>query len=131
MTEIVSSNNYTVSAGSDVTCYTSFKLNDIVTVSTSGEANCGSFWGDTTKEWRLYQNKGGDVSISVPDGYSLVSAKITFTTTNNGALYDGSTKVSSGEELSLSGNSKTWTVGNTGTATNGQVRITKIEVTYE
>lgn len=132
MTEIVSTNDYTVSAGSNVTCYTSFKLDDIVTVSTSGEANCGSFWGTTpNNEWRLYQNKGGDISISVPDGYSLVSAKITYTNSNNGALYDGSTKVSSGEELSLSGNSKTWTVGNTGTATNGQVRITKIEVTYE
>lgn len=131
MTEIVSTNNYTVSAGSDVTCYPSFKLNDIVTVSTSGEPNCGSFWGTTTNDWRLYQNKGGNVSISVPDGYSLVSAKITFTTSNSGALYDGSATVSSNEELSLSGNSKTWTVGNTGTATNGQVRITKIEVTYK
>lgn len=131
MTSIVTENNYTISAGSDVTCYTSFKLDDVVTVATSGDPNCGSFWGSTTQEWRLYQNKGGDITISVPTGYSLVSAKITFTVTNTGALYDGTTKVTSGEELTLSGNSKTWTVGNTGTATNGQVRVTAIEVTYE
>lgn len=131
MTSIVTENNYTISAGSDVTCYTSFKLDDVVTVSTSGEANCGSFWGTTTQDWRLYQNQGGDITISVPSDYALVSAKITFSVTKNGALYDGTTIVNSGEEITLSGNSKTWTVGNTGTATNGQVRVTAIEVTYE
>lgn len=131
MTEIVSSNNYTVSAGSDVTCYTSFKLNDIVTVSTSGEANCGSFWGTTTIDWRLYQAQNGDLTVTVPDGYSLVSVKFTYNNSNGGSLYDGSTAVSSNAVQTLSGQSKTYTVGSTTGKTNGQVRLTSIEVTYK
>ena len=43
--EIVSANSYSVSTSGNETCYTSFSLDNNITISTSGEANCGSFWG--------------------------------------------------------------------------------------
>ena len=130
MNDIVSANNYTVSSGNDATCYTSFSLDSKITISTSGEANCGSFWGSPTYDWRLYQNKGGDVTVTAANGYELKKIKITYNVSNSGTLKDGSTTIASASEVSVSGTAKTFTVGNTGTATNGQVRITKISVTY-
>lgn len=131
MTQIVSENSYTVSEGSDVTCYTSFALDANITVSTSGSPNCGSFWGTTTKDWRLYQNQNGDVTISVPTGCELQSVTFTYNTNNGGVLYDGAANVNTGSAATISGTSATFTVQNTGNKTNGQVRITAISVTYD
>ena len=100
-------------------------------MSTSGAANCGSFWGTTDTQWRLYQNKGADVTISVSAGHTLKAVTFTFSTTNSGALKDGSTVIASGTKVDLSGTSKTFTVGNTGSGTSGQVRITAVQVEYE
>ena len=133
MNEIVTENGYTVSSGNNATCYTSFSLDGNITVSTSGSANCGSFWGTTTIDWRLYQNRSGDVTITAANGCTLESVTFTFSVTNGGKLTGpgGSTsQVSSNQEVSLNGTSATFVVGNSGTATNGQVRITKISVNY-
>ena len=115
--EIVSANGYTVSSGSDVTCYTSFALDDNITISTTGRPNCGSFWGTSPNiDWRLYQAKSGNAIISSNDGYTLKSVIITFNVSNSGCLLNGSTKVVSGTAMSLSGNSVTFTVSNTGSS---------------
>lgn len=132
MVKVVADNNFTLSEGSNVTCYKSFSLDSNVTISTSGADNCGSFWWTET-QWRLYQNKSGDITISVPQGYSISSVTITYDTSsssNGGVLLDGSTTVASGVAYACSGQSVTFTVGNSGSATNGQVRITEISVTY-
>ena len=131
MNEIVSANGYTVSSGNDATCYTSFALDDNITISTTGRPNCGSFWGTTTKDWRLYQNKNGNVIVSATSDYILKSVTFTFSVSNNGTLLNNNGgALTSNESISITGNSVTFTVGNTGTATNGQVRITAISVTY-
>lgn len=131
MTEIVSENSYTISAGSNVTCYPSIYLNSDVRVLTAGDANCGSFWGTDAQDWRLYQAKKGDIHISVPEGCTLQKVTITYTVTNNGTLKSGTTTIASGAEQTVSGTLVSYTVGNTGTATNGQVRVTKIKVVYD
>jgi len=131
MQDYATVNNCTISAGNDVTCYPTLTLNSHVTMSTSGAANCGSFWGTTDTQWRLYQNKGADVTISVSAGHTLKAVTFTFSTTNSGALKDGSTVIASGTKVDLSGTSKTFTVGNTGSGTSGQVRITAVQVEYE
>ena len=41
------------------------------------------------------------------------------------------TEISSGTAVAVNGTSKTFSVGNSGTATNGQVKITAISVSYE
>ena len=129
--EIVSANGYTVSSGSDVTCYTSFALDDIITISTTGSPNCGSFWGTTTKDWRLYQNKNGNVIVSAATGYVLKSVTFTYSINNGGNLLNNNGSiVASGTAITISGNSVTFIVGNNDSATNGQVRITAISVTY-
>ena len=132
MSEIVSANSYTISAGSDVTCYTSFALDANITISTTGSANCGSFWGTSPNiDWRLYQNKSGDITITAATGYALQSITITYSAANSGILQDGSTTISSGAAQSVSGTSKTYTVSKTGSGTNGQVKVTQISVTYQ
>ncbi len=132
MTEYVEANNCTVSAGTDVTMYKTLQLNPSVRMSTTGDDNCGSFWtaGDV-KQWRLYQNKNGNVIVSVAEGCELKSVKLTYVVTNTGVLVDAANnQVASDAVQTVSGSSVTYTVGNTGTATNGQVRITAVEVVY-
>ena len=131
MSDYVTAHECTISVGSNATCYTELTLDDNITMSTSGQANCGSFWGTSPNiEWRLYQNKNGDVSISAAEGYSLSSVTFTFTNTNNGVLLDGTTPLTSGTTYNVSGSSVTYTVGNSGSATNGQIRIRSVEVVY-
>ena len=127
LTEIATENNWTTSAGNDVVNYTSFELDSVVTISTTGNPNCGSFWGS---DWRLYQNKNGNLIISAKEGYELQKATIKYTKSNSGTLKFGGDTVESESEVAISGDSVTFTVGNTGTKTNGQVRVSEISVTY-
>lgn len=92
-----------------------------------------------TPDWRMYQARhadGEDVAkftLNVVAGYVLKSATFTYTVTNTGVLqYDGN-NVDSEKEIIFSGNSpiEIFTIGNTGTANNGQVRISQIKVVYE
>lgn len=129
MSEIVSANNYTVSSGNTATCYTSLTLDENITLSTTGQANCGSFWSDP-REWRLYQNKQGNAIVTASNGCSLTSVKFTFGTGNSGTFLNAGVAMTSGKAVSASGNSATYTVGNSGSATNGQVKITAVEVSY-
>ena len=136
MNTIVSDNSYKVSSGSDVTCYTSFNLDSNITVSTTGEPNCGSFWaqssGSSNYEWRLYQNKSGDMTITAATGHTISSVNITFASSNNGTLLNGGNKLSSGEDISVNSSSINFTVGNSSAnATNGQIKIRSISVTYK
>ena len=130
MNDIVTENGFIVSSGSDATCYTSFSLDDYITISTTGEANCGSFWGTTTKDWRLYQNKNGNIIVTAASNYNLKSVTFTFSPQNNGTLLNDDVVVTSGSAISISGNSVTFTLGNSTSATNGQIRLTAISVTY-
>ena len=131
MNEIVAENHYFVSSGNDATCYTSLDLDDNIRLSTTGAANCGSFYGTGTYDWRLYQNKGGNAIVSATEGYNLKSVTFTFSVSNTGTFLYGSNVLTSGTAVIVSGKTVTFTVGNSGTATNGQVRITAISVTYE
>ena len=115
------------------TQYSTISKGDLtLTASQSGTSKNGFYFSDV-KDWRFYQARGGGLTVSVPEGKNLVSAKFTYSVTNTGVLIapDGSTQIASGTKYSLSGTSAFFTVGNTGTATNGQVRFTKIVIEYE
>ena len=129
---LVSELSWSVSSGSTCAgCYTSFDLNEAISISTTGTPNCGSVWGTTTNDWRLYQNQNGNVTVSAKDGYELVSVKYTYSQSNSGTLKDGSTTIATKTVVDCSGlTTKTLTVGNTETKANGQVRITEFSVTY-
>ena len=128
---LTNDNNWTVSSGQNATCYPSFDMNEIISISTTGTPNCGSVWGSTTKDWRLYQNQNGNVVITANDGYNLSSVTITYNISNTGTLKYGNDTVTSGTSFDVDGSSITFTVGNTAEATNGQVKITAISVSYE
>ncbi|MBR6864841.1 MAG: Ig-like domain-containing protein [Bacteroidales bacterium] len=131
MTEYVAAHNCTISSGSDATMYKTLQLNESVRMYTTGDDNCGSFWGTTTQDWRLYQNRNGNVTIQVAEGCELKSVSLTFSVSNTGVLLDANgATVTSGSKNTVSGTSVTYTVGNSGSATNGQVRITAVEVVY-
>ena len=122
----------TISEGQTVVNYKELQLDDVVTMSTSGEGNCGSFWYATGTQWRLYQNKSGNVVISLASGYKLKSVSFVYDGYNTGTLKDPQgTIVASGDVYETDASSVEFTVGNTASATNGQVRITEVTIKYE
>lgn len=133
ISNLVTENGWAVSAGNNMNgCYTSFTLDSNVTVSTSGEPNCGSVWGTSpNNEWRLYRGNKGDLTISVGEGYKIVSVKVSFTVGNSGTLLNGDTSVSSNDVVMVDNTTITFTVGGGASGkTNGQIRVTAIEVVY-
>jgi len=110
----------------------SFTIDSNVTVSVNKNGNNGKLYNlENTAEWRLYQSNNAVVTVSVPEGKNLVSVKFTFSVSNNGILKYGDNTVTSGTAVSVSGNSASFTVANSGTATNGQIKISAFEVVYK
>ena len=101
-------------------------INSDVSATVSSGTNTGKYYNDG---WRIYESESATLTIETTSG-TLNSITVTYTVANTGALFDGTTQVTSGSALSVSGTSKSLVVGNTGTKTNGQVKITKIEVSY-
>ena len=102
-----------------------------LTLSVGGTGNSGKVYGTGT-EWRLYQNENPVVTLAIGENYKLSDATFTYSVSNTGVLTYGGTNKSSGTKITFSEttNSETFGVGNTGTATNGQVRVTAISVSY-
>lgn len=94
--------------------------------------NTGKYYSTVTPhEWRYYQSESATITISVPTGYHLVSITPTYASDKGGILLNGSATIQSGSTVDVSGTSVTFSVGNSGTATNGQVKFTNIVVNYE
>ena len=113
----------------DATKYTSVVMDDNVTINASGGGNTGKYYING-ENWRIYQNETPSVTISAKNDCTISSVKITYTTSNNGVLTLNGSNISSGTAVTVESSSVKFGVGNTGTATNGQVRITAIEVVY-
>ena len=80
-------------------------------------------------EWRFYQTEKGELTISNSNG-NIVSVTITYNISNSGVLLYNGKKYASGTKIDINSSSAAFTVGNSGTATNGQVKITKITIEY-
>lgn len=125
---------------SDGTSVTSISL-DFATLTSSGTPvtgkndtgipNTGKWYSGNSGTWRFYQNENPSLVIAAKTGYMLISVKITYTISNTGVLTLNGSNVESGATTSVTGNTITFSVGNTGTATNGQVRIQSIELVYK
>ena len=116
---------------SNSTKYTSINLDSNATASVgTGSSNTGKYY-TSGNEWRFYQSENATIVISVADGYELDSVTFSFNISNGGSLLDSfSNAVTSGSSVSVSGSSATFSVGNSGNASNGQVKFTSISVTY-
>ena len=101
---------------------------DPLSISVNCDGNNGKIYGTGT-EWRLYQGGNAVVTVALSEG-DLSSVTFTFSTSNGGKLSYGDNVLTSGTAINVSGTSATFSVGNTGTATNGQVRISGFSVTY-
>lgn len=117
------------------TLYSTLELDDVVTATTSGtpvgsyNLNTGKYY-NTGKGWRLYQNESPELKISVESGYELVSVKITYTVDKTGVMTLDGSNIDSGAVVPASGTSISFSVGNTGSVTNGQIRVSEIQVIY-
>lgn len=116
---------------SNGTKYTSIQLDDYITASAKdGGSNTGKYY-TSGYEWRFYQTENPILEISASNGATLNSVKLTYNVANTGILLDSSSNVlASDTEKTVSGTTATFTVGNSGDATNGQVKFTNIEVKY-
>ena len=111
--------------------YSSFALDENVTVSATGGSNTGKYY-DSGSEWRIYQTETPTVTISV-NGGEIVSVIISYSVKNTGVLTYNGQNISSGTEIEVNGiSSITFGVGNTtDEVTNGQVKITGFTVVYK
>ena len=115
---------------SDATQYKTINLDEQITVAVEGGGNTGKYY-TSGNNWRLYQTETPSLTISAKEKYKIQSVKITYTVDKTGVLTYNSLNVASGTVVDVNAASITFGVGNTGSATNGQVRVTAIEVVYQ
>ena len=117
----------TANSWANGTVVTPFALDEVITVSTDAtDANTGKYYSGG-QQVRLYQTGAAKLIISAAEGYSISSITLTYVSYNTGILKEAA----SGVAVDFDNvQSATFTVGNSGTATNGQARITAFSVTY-
>ena len=119
----------TANSWADATKYSTLVMDSNITVTATGGSNTGKYYTSGT-EWRMYQTESPSITITA-EGKTIVSVKITYVSNKTGCLTLNGTNVASNTVVTVNSSSVTFSVGNTGTATNGQARITSIEVIYE
>ena len=106
------------------------KFDDVVTLTASESGNNGKVYSSGA-EWRFYQSDNGTLTVTAKEGYTLEKIKVTYTVSKTGILMLGDAQLATDSIADVSGNSVVLSVGNTSTATNGQVRITAISLKYK
>lgn len=133
MSDVVSENGYTVSSGSTInTIATEIVLDGVVTMSTTGNPNCGSFWGASPDiDWRLYQNQQGNLILTLAEGYKMTSVTFVYSVGKNGLLKYGDTNLSSNVAFTgIKGQSSATFNVSASSGTTGQVKLTAVTVAY-
>lgn len=117
--------------------YNEVALDGCITMTATGTPggdyglNTGKYYSSGDGTWRIYQNENPTVTIKAAEGVTIVSVKVTYASQNTGVLTQGETQIASGTVVEVNANSVTFGVGNTtADVTNGQARITAIEVVY-
>ena len=109
--------------------YPTVTMDANVTVTAKGKDNTGKYY-TKGENWRIYQTEQPSITVSAAEGYTIDSVKVTYNVEKGGVLTYNGQKISSKTIVTVGASSATFGVGNSGTATNGQVRITAIEVVY-
>ena len=101
---------------------------DGITLTASGGSNTGKYYTNGN-DWRFYQSESPALGVSAGN-YQLVSIKVEYTIQNGGILQFGEDKLASGQQVAFGDGiyRASFGVANSGTATNGQVRITKVTI---
>ncbi len=111
------------------TKYSSIKIDSNITVTATGSSNTGKYY-TSGYEWRIYQTESPTVKVTATNGYTIKSITFTYNSSNTGVLKYNGNNITSKTSVTINGTSATFNVGNTGSATNGQVKITNISVVY-
>ena len=113
------------------TIYSSFQLDENITVTASAGNNNGKYWeASGGKQYRLFQSESGTMTISAPDGYVIQSITLTFNYQETGILMYGDTQVTSGTAVEVNAQSATFTVSQTDSSKHGKIFITSFVVVY-
>ena len=117
----------------DATIYNTVAMDDNITVTASGDkgdkGNTGKYYNNGSN-WRLYQTENGKITIEAGEGYEIKNIKITYENNKtNASLYDGDVAIASDEQYVVSAASIELKAKRPD-GTNGQVRITVMEVNY-
>ena len=129
VTKTISIQNYaTANNWENGVQYATLVVDEVITATATGGSNTGKYY-TSGYEWRTYQTESPVIKLTAASGYSIVSVKITYNAKNSGTLTLNSSTVTSGSVVSVGASSVTFGVG--GTGTNGQVKITSIEVVYQ
>ena len=119
----------TTNSWENATKYLTITMDENITVTATGGDNTGKYYTNGNN-WRIYQNETPAVTITAANGKTIKSVKITYASHNNGVLTMNGNNVANATAVEVNAASVTFSVGNTGTADNGQARITAIEVIY-
>ena len=114
----------------DGTSVSTMNFDEVVTLTASSGSNNGKVYSSGA-EWRFYQSDNGTLTVTAKEGYTLEKIKVTYTPSKSGVLMLGDAQLATDSIADVSGNSVVLAVGNTGTATNGQVKITAISLKYK
>ena len=94
----------------------------------TGKFYCGTdSKGVTYANWRIYQAESAKVKFESTTK-TIKTIKITFEAQKTGTLLLNDTVIESDAVTEINASTAEFTVGNSGTATNGQIRISAIEV---
>lgn len=122
-------------AWANSTLYDTITVDENITVKATGTP-VGDWWLNSGKyyengeNWRIYQNENPEVTFTAAEGYEIVSITVEYAIKNTGTLTFGGENVASGTLVSINAATATFSVGNTGDATNGQAQITGFTVVY-
>ena len=125
--EYASANSWT-----NQTQYLSMSIDENITATITEEGtnhNSGKYYDNGTN-WRIYQNESPTLTIAAAEGITISTVAVTYTVSNTGVLTLNDANVESGAACAVNAASVTFGVGNTGTANNGQVRVTDIDIVY-
>ena len=127
----VSIQNYAAANGwTNETKHAEVEIDHNVIASLSGTDTYTSNYYTTDHSWRMYQTGTAKLTITASNNATIVSVKITYIIEKTGILTLNGKNITSGTVVEVNDSEIVFGVGNTGTATNGQVRITGIEVVY-
>jgi len=117
----------TANSWANGTVVTPFALDEVITVSTDAtDVDTGKYY-TSGQQVRLYQSGAAKLIISAAEGYTISSITVEYVSEKGGIFAETASGVAVPYE---NVQSATFTVANSGAATNGQARVTAISVTY-
>ena len=109
--------------------YSSITIDKNITATAAGGSNTSKYY-TSGNQWRFYQGETATLTITAAEGITISTVAVTYAIENTGILTLDGVNIESEAICNINASSVTFGVGNTGSATNGQVRVTKINVTY-